>query len=201
MNRLSPLTLPRFDVKALARTARTHEAQTDAPDPQSDFAPEAAPEVESQLPDESAAELLQTPTVPELPSVDTGTLLASLEQSLAEIERTALATCHQALSEFFAAAFPRLTEAFLSEEIKLAVSTIAPPKIERLNIHVPAALEASFSQSLKASERLSDICELHTRPAADELIVDVDWGEGGLQFDMDQFLNSSQGRLAGLQHT
>lgn len=199
MNRLSPLTLPRFDVKALSRTARALEAHTQAPDGQSEFEPEPVPAALPDVPAEEAqpAPHLQAPVIPEPEPVDTGTLLASLEASLAEIERAAVATCHQALAEFFASAFPRLNEAFLAAEIAKALESVAPPQIEKLIVQVPSTLEASFSNALQVSAKLSEVCELQPMEQPDKIFVEANWGDGGLQFDMDQFLKSSLGRLSG----
>ena len=202
MNRLSPLTLPRFDVKALSRTARTLEAHTQAPEGQSDFAPdpEPTPGADAQA-EPPAAPDLQAPIIPEPDPVDTGVLLASLENALSEMEQNATLTCHQALADFFASAFPRLNEAFLAEEITMALETMMPPRVQRLNIQIPSGLEASFRQSLQASNKLSEICKLTASESPDRMLVEADWGDGGLSFDMDQFLNSSLGRLSGPQST
>jgi len=203
MNRLSPLTLPRFDVKALSRTARTLEAHTQAPEGQSDFVPEPETEASPDTPAEAqqAAPDLQSPIIPEPEPVDTGVLLASLESSLVELERAAVATCHQALADFFTSAFPRLNEAFLAAEITKALEAVTPPQLERLTVHVPSTLEASFRNALQASAALSEVCELQPTEHPDKMFVDASWGDGGLQFDMDQFLNSSLGRLSGLHNT
>lgn len=201
MNRLSPLTLPRFDVKALSRTARTLETHTQAPEGQSDFTPDPEPTPQTEAQAEPIAPDLNAPIIPEPDPVDTGVLLSSLEQSLGELERNATLTCHQALADFFVAAYPRLNEAFLAAEISKALETMAPPKIQRLNLQVPSTLEASFRQSLQASPRLSEICELTPTDSPDRVLVEADWGEGGLSFDMDQFLNSSLGRLSGPENT
>ncbi len=201
MNRLSPLTLPRFDVKALSRTARTLETHTQAPEGQSDFTPDPEPTPQADAQADRIAPDLNAPIIPEPDPVDTGVLLSSLEQSLGELERNATLTCHQALADFFVAAYPRLNEAFLAAEISKALETMAPPKIQRLNLQVPSTLEASFRQSLQASPRLSEICELTPTDSPDRVLVEADWGEGGLSFDMDQFLNSSLGRLSGPENT
>ena len=199
MNRLSPLTLPRFDVKALSRTAQSRESHMESPEGQSDYAPEPSAEPAIDTPEQSlAAPDLQVPVVPEPDPVDTGVLLASLEVSLAEMEKSATEVCRQALSEFLTAAFPRLNEAFLAAEVAAALETMAPPQVERLNLKIPSTLEASFRHSLQNSQRLSEVCELQPAGAADEMRVEVDWRDGGLLFDMDKFLNSSLGRLSGL---
>lgn len=202
MNRLSPLTLPRFDVKALSRTARTLETHTQAPEGQSDFEPEpepAAPPEAMADPAQTAPDL-QAPIIPEPEPVDTGVLLASLESSLAELERAATATCHQALADFFTSAFPRLNEAFLAAEITQALEGFAPPQVEKLTVQIPATLEASFRNALQASASLSKVCELQPIEQPDQMRVEASWGDGGLQFDMDQFLNSTLGRLSGLHN-
>lgn len=199
MNRLSPLTLPRFDVKALSRTARTLESHTQAPEGQSDFVPDPEPAAETGTQvDSPVAPDLQAPIIPEPDPVDTGVLLASLENALDELERTATLTCYQSLADFFASAFPRLNEAFLAAEISRALETMAPPQVQRLNLHIPSGLEASFRKSLQTSRKLSEICELTPSDTPDRILVEADWGQGGLSFDMDQFLNSSLGRLSGL---
>jgi hypothetical protein len=154
--------------------------------------PAETPEDPSQL-----APDLQAPVIPEPEPVDTGMLLASLEASLAEMERAAVATCHQALADFIASAFPRLNEAFLATEITKALESVAPPRLEKLVVQVPSTLEASFRNALQASARLSEVCELQPMEQPDKMFVDASWGDGGLQFDMDQFLSSSLGRLSG----
>ncbi len=199
MSKLSPLSLPRFDAKALARTAQARQAYPGTQEPQAEFveAPDEDPAIAVDA-DGAAMEEI-APPLPETPQVDTGVLLASLEKSLLGMEQNAMAICHQAVSEFLIAAFPRLSEAFLAEEVVAALKDMAPPKVERLNVRVPSELEASFQRTLQQSPRLSDICEVHPLESHDEMIVDVDWSEGGLRFDMDQFLTSSLGRLAGPQ--
>lgn len=198
MNRLSPLTLPRFDVKALSRTAQSRESHTEVPDGQSDYAPEpVAASVEAEA-EALAAPDLQAPVIPEPDPVDTGVLLASLEASLTEMEAAAMSIYRKTLSDFLMSAFPRLNEAFLAAEITAALETMAPPHVERLNLKIPSTLEASFRHSLQHSQRLAEICELHPSEAPDQMRVEIDWRDGGLLFDMDKFLNSSLGRLSGL---
>lgn len=203
MSKLSPLALPRFDAKALARTAQSRQAHPGTQEPQAEFmeAPDEEPAIavdgESDLTGEAA---LHAPQIQEKPQVDTGELLASLEKSLAGIEQSAIAICHQAVADFLTAAFPRLSEAFLAEEVAAAVKTMAPPNVEKLTVHVPSELEASFQRTIQQSPHLSEICEIQPMESHDEMIVDVDWSNGGLRFDMDQFLNSSLGRLSGLQN-
>ncbi|MEO1188207.1 MAG: hypothetical protein AAFW60_03965 [Pseudomonadota bacterium] len=77
---------------------------------------------------------------------------------------------------------------------------MAPSEVERLNVQVPAAFEAAFQRAIQSSPRMTEICELRTQPDG-PIVVDVDWGNGGLQFDMDHFLNSSLGRMTGPDQT
>lgn len=200
MSKLSPLSLPRFDAKALARTTQARQAYPGTQDPQDEMI-EAAEPIAGDAPQAPIGEegAQDAPALPETPQIDTGVLLASLEKSLAEIEQTAIAVCHQAIGEFLMSAFPRLNEAFLAEEVATALQTLAPPNVAHLNVHVPAELKAAFQRTIEQSPRLAEICELHPHDNPEDICVDVDWSEGGVRFDMDQFLNSSLGRLSGLQ--
>jgi len=203
MSKLSPLSLPRFDTKALGRTPQARQTHSGTQEPQAEFVetPVEDPAIDGETTaDASDGQDLTAPALPETPQVDTGVLLASLEKSLARMEQGAIAICHQAVADFLTAAFPRLNEAFLAEEVAAAMSAMAPPSVEKLNVRVPSELEASFQRTMQQSPRLSEICEVHPLESHDEMIVDVDWSEGGLRFDMDQFLNSSLGRLSGLQN-
>lgn len=200
MSKLSPLSLPRFDAKALARTTQARQAypgtQETLPEPAG-----TSLQGEGGAPHPGSDGLnSQAPVVPETPQIDTGVLLASLEKSVGEMEHAAMVQCHQAIAEFLNAAFPRLVEAFLAEEVAMALQTLAPPNVEKLNLRVPAELKAPFQRSVENAPRLSEICEIHSIDAHDKVIVDVDWSTGGVRFDMDQFLNSSLGRLSGLQN-
>lgn len=200
MSKLSPLTLPRFDAKALARTTQARQAYPGTQEPQEELIDAAAPDgAEGQAGAAEDADALDAPALPDTPQVDTGVLLASLEKALTEMEQTAMTVCHQAIAEFLMSAFPRLNEAFLAEEVARALQTLAPPNVAHLNVHVPAELKAAFQRTIEQFPRLSALCELHPHDRADDICVDVDWSEGGVRFDMDQFLNSSLGRLSGLQ--
>ena len=200
MSKLSPLSLPRFDAKALARSTQARQAYPGTQEPQDGLVDTAPPEgFDTPVAEAGEDGALEAPALPETPQVDTGVLLASLENSLAEMEQSAVAICHQAIGELLMSAFPRLNEAFLSEEVATALQTLAPPNVTHLNVHVPAELKAAFQRTIEQSPRLSEICELHPHDRPDEISVDVDWSEGGVRFDMDQFLNSSLGRLSALQ--
>lgn len=200
MSKLSPLSLPRFDAKALARTTQARQAYPGTQETLPETAGTPLQGDDGAPHPGSDGQKLQSQVLPETPQIDTGVLLASLEKSVGEMEHTAMVQCHQAIAEFLNAAFPRLVEAFLAEEVALALQTLAPPNVEKLKIHVPAELKAPFQRSMENAPRLSEISEIHPIDALDKVIVDVDWSTGGVRFDMDQFLNSSLGRLSGLQN-
>lgn len=200
MNSLPPLSLPRFHVNALKQTHKNQVATTPGLSPEDGFdmpneASTAEVETVAEEPDESSEPGVSIP-----PEIDTGMILNSLESALTELEHTALAHSQALVSEFLRAAFPRLCEAFLADEVTAATRDMAPGDIERLNVTVPAAFEASFQRAIQASPRMTEICHLQTQ-ADGPITVDVDWGTGGLQFDMEHFLDSSLGRLTGPTHT
>jgi len=136
-----------------------------------------------------------------LPEIDTGVILNHLEAALGDLERSALAHSQKLVSEFLRAAFPKLCEAFLAEEVMRASNELAPAEIDGLILEVPENYAPSFQRAISASPRLSEVCELRPAALADAIRIEVDWRDGGLQFDMDQFLESSLGRLTGLQPT
>ncbi|MEP1142636.1 MAG: hypothetical protein ABJH52_02860 [Henriciella sp.] len=201
MNSLTPLALPRFHVKALASTMKGQRGLIMGVAAEEKFQaePEPQPEVEAETPAETE-EQAAAPDLPMTalqPDIDTGSVLNSLETAIAGLEREAVAHTNHILCEFIQAAFPRLAEDFLAEEVVRELGEMAPPAIERLSIKVPAYLEVAFQTAIKASPRFSEICELQTVDNESELIVDADWREGGLQFDMNRFVSSSLARLAG----
>ena len=156
-------------------------------------APEPDAEVEPQ----------QTPSEPVVempPEIDTGMILNSLQTAIAGLEHTALVHSQSLVSDFLRAAFPSLCDAFLADEIMAATQAMAPNEIERLNVQVPVAFEAAFQRAIQSSPKMTEICELQTQPDG-PILVNVDWGTGGLQFDMDHFLNASLGRMAGPAQT
>lgn len=202
MSKLSPLSLPRFDAKALARTTQARQAYPGTQETLPERAGTPPGDGEASGAGAEAGEEFAPPTqtLPDKPQVDTAVLLASLEKSIAELQHSATVQCHQAIAEFLNAAFPRLVDAFLAEEVAMALQTLAPPNVEKLNIRVPAELKAPFQRSVENAPHLSQICEIHPTDMQDKVLVDVDWSTGGVRFDMDQFLNSSLGRLSGLQN-
>ncbi len=201
MSNLPPLSLPRFHVNELSRPRPTKSGGLEPSQPEQDFVVESdEPQVQSE-PELEAQPEPDLPPVAMLPEIDTGAILNSLEAAKAGLERTALVHSQQLVSEFLKAAFPALTEAFLAEEVRRAVEAMAPSNIERLLIKVPEAYEAAFQRTLQTSPELSQVWMLEVHANADAILIDVDWQSGGLNFDMQQFLDSSLARLAGPNHT
>ena len=201
MNSLPPLSLPRFHVNELSRPHKTASQTVQTAVPEEDFAavaedPVAEPETESDAHSEP-----EMPVAPLLPEIDTGAILNSLEAAKAGLEQTALLHAQQWVAEFMKAAFPALCDAFLAEEVTRATTAMAPNAIEKLIVKIPQNFEASFQRALQASPELSEICELQTHANLEEIVIDVDWQSGGMQFDMQQFLDSSLARLTGLSPT
>lgn len=196
MNSLTPLALPRFHVNALAATPKGQNA------PLGQDAGAPAFEAEAQLEHadgetdtiDDAAEM----TLPPLPSeIDTGAILQSLESLVSGLEHQAAEHANQAVTEFIQAAFPRLAEAFLAEEVMRELAETAPPQIEKLSIKVPTQLGVSFQTAVQASPRLNEICDLQMQDGSTDMLVDADWQTGGLQFDLQRFFESSLARMAG----
>ena len=200
MSRPTPLSLPRFHVNALSPTLRGRAATIDLDVPAETFENVQTEAGVAEDPDNPVG---AEPAVPQsiLPEVDTGAILNHLEAALAGLERSALGHSQQLVSDFIQAAFPNLCQAFLAEEVTRAMSDLTPPSIEALVLRVPPAYERAFQHALHASSRLSEICDLQITASGDDILVDVDWVEGGLQFDMDKFLATSLDRLIGLQPT
>lgn len=198
MNSLPPLSLPRFHVNALTPAKKDKAAPAHANMTEQSFdLPDQELEPDTAEPDASIA--MDVPTAPLLPEIDTGMILNSLEAAVAGLERTALAHSQQLVSDFLKAAFPKLCETLLADEVAHAAQDIAPNGIERLIVKVPPKFEHSFQRAVQASPKMSEICELETSGMDEQIIIDVSWGAGGLNFNMDQFLESSLGRLSGPQ--
>lgn len=197
MNSSSPLALPRFHVRGLAQTVKGHARLDTEPPTETPFQADLEPQgdtSEDVVPSPEAQADLPPPNLQ--PEIDTGAILNSLERSIAALQGEALAQSHQAVCEFIQTAFPRLAEEFLAEEVMRELSHGAPPEIERLTVRIPSHLEASFKLALQGSERFQEITDLQIDVEREELSVDADWREGGVQFDMDRFVNSCLARFA-----
>lgn len=198
MSRPTPLSLPRFHVNALSPTLKPRAASVQGDATASGFAGARA-EAESSAPAEPQVGDEEISAQALLPEIDTGVILNHLEAALSDLERSALSHSQKLVSEFVHAAFPRLCEAFLAEEVMRVSDDLVPADIASLILHIPDAYMPSFQRAISASPRLSERCELRPDQSHDAILVEVDWRTGGLQFDMDQFLESSLGRLTGLQ--
>lgn len=199
MSSLPPLALPRFHVNALSQTHKGQTAPAQTLPEEKDFAAISPEDQELSADDDAASDVLEAPVAPP-PEIDTGTILNSLETAISGLQREALTHSQNLVAEFLRAAFPNLCEALLADEIVRATNAMAPNEIERLVLKVPAAFEAAFQRVVNASPEMNEICDLQTLNHGDDIIVDVDWRTGGLQFDMNQFLESSLARLAGPTH-
>ncbi len=199
MSSLPPLTLPRFHVNALSQTPKKQSAQAENLPAESDFQV-ASDDPQSPEDVEVAPDAIEAPVAPPPPEIDTGTILNSLEAAVAGLQKEALTHSQALVAEFLRAAFPNLCEAFLADEVMHATNAMSPNEIERLVLKVPAGFEPAFQRAVQASPEMTEICELQTHGHSDEIVVDVDWRTGGLQFDMNQFLESSLARLAGPTH-
>lgn len=157
---------------------------------------EAAPEPEMEAP--PAPEL---PVAPMLPEIDTGAILNSLETAKTDLERAALGHSQNLVADFLRAAFPALCDQFLAEEVMQTLTQMAPNEIEKLVIKVPEAFEASFQRALQSVPEMNETYELQVAHGREDIAIDVDWQTGGLQFDMQQFLESSLARMSGPNQT
>ena len=201
MNSLPPLSLPRFHVNELSRPHKAKNASVQTREPEQDFA-DVAEQVEIEAePEHTAPPAPELPVAPMLPEIDTGAILNSLDAAKADLERAALTHSQTLVADFLRAAFPELCEQFLAEEVMLTLTKMAPNEIEKLVIKVPEAFEASFQRALQSAPETSDTYELQVVNGRDDITIDVDWKTGGLQFDMQQFLESSQTRLNGSNQT
>lgn len=201
MNSLPPLSLPRFHVNELSRTHKSVSKSVQTTVREEDFAAVTEETADAIPPEPEALPEPEAPTAPLLPEVDTGAILKSLEAAKADLEQTALMHSQQMISEFLKAGFPALCDALLAEEVVRATTAMAPDEITKLVVKVPPPFEPSFQRALQASPELSEVFELQPNPGVEDIIIDVDWQSGGLQFDMQQFLESSLARLAGLSPT
>ena len=202
MNSLPPLSLPRFHVNELSRPHKAKNASVQTHVPEQDF--EAVQEEIAAVPEpeqEAVSAQPELPVAPMLPEIDTGAILNSLETAKVDLERAALAHSQHLVSEFLQAAFPALCEQFLADEVMQALTRMAPNEIEKLVINVPEAFEPSFQRAFQGAPQFNEVFELKVMPDRDDIAIEVDWQTGGLQFDMQQFLESSLVRLSGPNQT
>ena len=203
MNSLPPLSLPRFHVNALAPAPKDRNVLVGERGNESAFDAELESQL-AQAEDEAeeaveAVEAVEVPAAPIQPEIDTGTILQSLEAQLEGLQQVAAARSAELTRDFISAAFPRLAEAFLAEEVMREMEATAPPAIDKVVLKVPTQFGVSFQNAVQASPRLSEICELQMLDAATEIYVDADWQTGGLQFDVQRFVESSLARMSGLE--
>ena len=198
MSSLPPLTLPKFHVNALSQTHKDSGA-VEAPISE-DASFSAAADQDEATPDgfeEDVAAEPEMPVAPMLPEIDTGAILNSLQQTKSALEHTALMHSQTLVLEFLQSAFPQLCETLLASEVMHATQNMAPNEVQRLTLNVPDKFEASFQRAVQASPEMNEICDIRSTGDGDDISIDVDWQTGGLNFDMDQFLDSSLARLAG----
>lgn len=198
MNSLPPLSLPRFHVNALAPAPKDRNLLVGERGSEGAFDAELEAQL-AQAEDEAeeVVDAVEVPAAPLQPEIDTGTILQSLEAQLDGLQQVAAARAAELTRDFIASAFPRLADAFLAEEVMRELETTAPPTIEKVVLKVPTQFGVSFQNAVQASPRLSEICELQMLDAATEIYVDADWQTGGLQFDVQRFVESSLTRMSG----
>ena len=202
MNSLPPLSLPRFHVNELSRPHKAKNASVQAQTQEQAFSAPPEEQQESLTEQElEATPVSDIPVAPILPEIDTGAILNSLETAKAGLERQALTHSQTRIMDFLQTAFPSLCEAFLAEEVTRTLSKMAPSEINTLVIKVPEAFEAAFQRVLQSAPEMSERYALEVIPGREEILIDVDWQSGGLQFDMQHFLESSLARLSGSNQT
>ena len=198
MNSLPPLSLPRFHVNALAPAPKDRNLLVGERGSEGAFDAELEAQLaQSEDEAEEAVEAVEVAPTQIQPEIDTGTILQSLEAQLDGLQQVAAARAAELTRDLIASAFPRLAEAFLAEEVMRELETTAPPAIEKVVLKVPTQFGVSFQNAVQASPRLSEICELQMLDAAEEIYVDADWQTGGLQFDVQRFVESSLARMSG----
>lgn len=136
------------------------------------------------------------------PVVDeTAERLTAAEQLLEELAGSAdmlqlevAARVEKIVQDMTTVLFPKLAEDFLAEEVSRFLAYAVPKDALRVDVNVPAPLEAGLTERVLRNKSLRDFCLVHTLPAGAEPRVTANWGEGGFEYDLTSLLAACHAR-------
>ena len=119
------------------------------------------------------------------------TELASTVQLLQSqmFERT-----EQKIQAIAAALFPKLAEEFLAEEISRFLAYAVPQNQSLIEITVPAPIEDELAESLLRVKSIHNRWTILPAPPGAGPMVNVNWGDGGFDYDLSTLLAACHAR-------
>ena len=90
--------------------------------------------------------------------------------------------------------FPKLSEAFLAEEVTNQLPGLIPTPVARIELRADDTIAYRLNELLAETD-LSERCEIIVEPAPSESRIHVSWGSGGVVFDFDGLLQACLARL------
>jgi len=121
--------------------------------------------------------------------------LASLADVSDQLQQAAAGRAKADLTALAEKLFPKLTEAFLAEEIMRHLPDLVPQSRPRVEIRAEPELAEPLQALIEQSNRLAGFCHVIADEAPGPNRATVSWGDGGIDFDFESLLEACMRRL------
>ncbi|MCA8902654.1 MAG: hypothetical protein KDA53_15550 [Hyphomonas sp.] len=208
MNEAFFSSLPRFDEETVRPDIRKmrmilgqdlEEALSVFDAPPESAAPEEVTEEDAILEAAPAPEPEPEPAGADLAEIET--LVASLSDTICDIESKAEAQTTEMIRAMAGRLFPQLAERFLADEIARHLPSMVPPSVRAVEIHASPALCERLEEIVRANPALSNRCIFVPADSLGPTDACVSWKTGGLTFDFDGLLKACLARIGSSQAT
>lgn len=177
--------LPRFDTALDADTLSRIGVQGTPPP----AVPEAA------APAEADSQPTEPDTDPGPDLTQLNAMVAALSTAVQQVEAQGREQVRTVLQSMAQQLLPRVSEAFLAEEIARTLEDVVPVSVSALEIRAKPALAPALREAVARTEALAGRCTVAEQDTSDPPGVEVSWQTGGLTFDFDSLLTDSLARL------
>lgn len=205
MSNAFALQLPKFDpepgsvvgdgdlpfgsgVDELGSLSAMGDLESDFPDLGGDLPAESTPLADFDDDDHWVPEPDPSETLIEERLEATEKLVTELASTIQLVQGQMFERVEQKIQVIAAALFPKLAEEFLADEIARFLAYAAPQNRSQIEIAVPAPIVAEVTEALLKVKSIHNRWTIETAPESSGPMVQVNWGDGGFDYDLSTLL-------------
>ena len=164
------------------------DLESDFPDLGGDLPAESTPLADFDDEDHWVPEPDPSETLIEERLEATEKLVTELASTIQLVQGQMFERVEQKIQAIAAALFPKLAEEFLADEIARFLAYAAPQNRSQIEIAVPAPIVAEVTEALLKVKSIHNRWTIETAPESSGPMVQVNWGDGGFDYDLSTLL-------------
>jgi len=143
---------------------------------------------------QAAADAAEPDAVPAVAEDDLKAVIAEFKSAIEAVEASVEAQVTRATHALAMRLFPKLSDAFLADEVARQLPDLVPLPVCRIHVQAEDRLTYKLNELLAETD-LAQRCEIVVDPAPSDSRIRVSWESGGVVFDFDGLLQACLARL------